>query len=97
MFGFEEKYSLGNDIFSNNEKIVVFPNWKILTNKIYYSALKEEYVAFEKTIIDNDYIERINNYANEILDISNGIIMHDLIRNEENKIGACKIEKKNWY
>lgn len=95
MFGFEEHYSLGNDIFSSNEKIVVFPNGNILTNKIYYSNLKEEYVAFENTVIDSDYIERINEHANKILDISNGIIMHDLIRNEENKIGACKIEKKN--
>ena len=95
MFGFEAKYALGNDIFSSNEKIVVFPNGNVLTNKIYYNALKEEYVAFENTVIDSDYIERINEYASEILDVSNGIIMHDLIRNEENKIGACKIEKKN--
>ncbi len=94
MFGFKEKYSLGHDIFSSNEKIVVFPNGNILTNKVYYNCLRDEYIAFEKTIIDSDYIERINDYATELLEVSNGIVMYDLIRNEESKLGVCEFEKK---
>lgn len=92
MFGFEEKYSLGNDIFSNNEKIVVFPNGNILTNKIYYSALSDEYITFDSNPIESDYIDRLKKYADNLLDVSNGIVTHDLIKNESSKIGACKSE-----
>ena len=95
MFGFKEKYALGNDIFSKNEKIVVFPNGNVLTDKVYYSNLNDEYVTLTDTPIDSDYIERIKNYANEILEVSNGLVVHDLILNEESKIGECKIEKEN--
>lgn len=94
MFGFKDKYGLGHDIFSKNEKIVVFPNGNILTDKVYYSNLNDEYITLSDTPIDSDYISRIKNYANQILDISNGIILHDLIKNEENKIGACENEKE---
>ncbi len=94
MFGFEAKYALGNDVFSSNEKIVVFPSGNILTDKIYYNNLKDEYIAFENTLITNDYIDRLKEYADNILDVSNGIVLHDLIRNEEDKIGACEYEKK---
>ncbi len=97
MFGFSEKYALGNDIFSDSEKIVVFPNGNILTDKVYYSNLNDDYITLSNTPIDSDYIERIKNYANEILDVSNGIIVHDLILNEEDRIGECSNEKENGY
>jgi phosphoglycerol transferase MdoB-like AlkP superfamily enzyme len=93
MFGFKAKYALGNDIFSNNEKIVVFPNGNVLTNNVYYNSLNDEYVALRDTPIESDYIERIKKYANTILDVSNGIVVHDLIKNESERVGACeKIE-----
>ena len=37
LFGFEEKYSLGHDVFSKREGMVVFPNGNVLTDKIYYN------------------------------------------------------------
>ena len=92
MFGFKENYSLGHDIFSNNEKIVVFPNGNVLTDKVYYSVLNEEYISFTNEPIETDYIERLNNYANKILEVSDGIIVHDLIKREESKIGECTSE-----
>ena len=92
MFGINEKYSLGNDIFSSREKIVVFPNGNVLTNKVYYSNLYGNYIAFTNEIIESDYIERISDYANKILEVSNGIITHDLIKNESGRIGEC-VEK----
>ena len=92
MFGFEEKYSLGNDIFSNNEKIVVFPNGNVLTNKIYYSDSNDEYITLTNEPIDGDYIENIKEYANNILNVSNGIIYHDLIANEGKNVGECSNE-----
>lgn len=94
MFGFKDKYGLGHDIFSKNEKIVVFPNGNILTDKVYYSNLNDEYITLNDTPIDSDYISRIKDYANQILDVSNGIVLHDLIKNEESKIGACENEKE---
>ena len=94
MFGFKDKYGLGHDIFSDNEKIVVFPNGNVLTDKVYYSNLNDEYVALNDEPIDTDYISRLKDYANQILDVSNGIVLHDLIKNEEDKIGACEREEK---
>lgn len=94
MFGFKDKYGFGHDIFSNNEKIVVFPNGNVLTDKVYYSNLNDEYVTLSDEPIDSDYISRIKDYANQILDVSNGIVLHDLIKNEEDKIGACEREEK---
>ena len=94
MFGFKDKYGLGHDIFSDNEKIVVFPNGNVLTDKVYYSNLNDEYVALSDEPIDSDYISRLKDYANQILDVSNGIVLHDLIKNEEDKRGACEREEK---
>lgn len=94
MFGFEEKYALGHDIFSDNEKIVVFPNGNVLTNKVYYSNLNNNYVVLTDETIDEDYITRISSNAEKILDVSNGIIRHDLIKKEADKIGECNSEEK---
>ena len=94
MFGFKDKYGLGHDIFSDNEKIVVFPNGNVLTDKVYYSNLNDEYITLSEQPIDTDYISRLKDYANQILDVSNGIVLHDLIKNEEDKIGACEREEK---
>ena len=90
MFGFKEKYSLGHDIFDSNEGIVVFPNGNVLTDKVYYSDLNDEYITFTSEPIEIDYIDKLKEYANNILAVSNGIVTHDLIKNESNRIGECK-------
>ena len=95
MFGFEEKYALGHDIFSNNEHIVVFPNGNILTDKVYYSDSNEEYIMTSNEPIDTEYIDRIKDYADKVLTVSNGIIKYDLIKYESDKIGECKNGQKN--
>ena len=89
MFGFNEKYALGHDIFSNNEHMVVFPNGNVLTDKVYYSDLKDEYIAFSEEPIEIDYINNLKEKADSYLAVSNGIIVHDLIKREENRIGEC--------
>ena len=93
MFGFKDKYSLGHDIFSDNEKIVVFPNGNVLTDKVYYSSLNEDYITFVEEPIDSDYIERISDYSDELLEVSNGIIFHNLIETESNKVKGCNKPK----
>ena len=92
MFGFKEKYSLGHDIFGSGENIVVFPNGNVLTDKVYYSDLNEEYISFTNEPIETDYIDRLKNHASKVLEVSNGIIVHDLIKREESNIGECTNE-----
>lgn len=89
MFGFEEDYSLGHDIFSDEENIVVFPNGNVLTDKVYYSELNEEYIAFTDSVIDKSYIDRIRDYASKVIEVSNGIIKYDLIKTEGKNVGDC--------
>ena len=83
MFNINCKYALGNDIFSDEEKIVVFPGGDILTNKVFYNNSKDEYVMISDEAIDNDYmtkyIERINEYASSKLEVSKGIVRFNLI------------------
>ncbi len=89
MFGFEEKYSLGQDIFNDGEGIVVFPNGNVLTDSVYYSNINEEYISLNEGPISEDYINNIKEYANEVLEVSNGIITHNLIETESDKVGKC--------
>ena len=89
MFGFEEKFSLGQDIFSSEEGIVVFPNGNVLTDNVYYSDLYEEYITFNSNPISSDYINNLKEYANNILEVSNEIVEHDLIKTESDKLGEC--------
>ena len=39
--------------------------------------------------IDIDYINNLKVMADDILDVSNGIIVHDLIKKESSRIGEC--------
>lgn len=89
MFGFDEEYSLGHDMFSDEENIVVFPNGNVLTDKVYFNELNEEYIAFTDEPIENDYIERLREYAANLIEVSNGIIKYDLIKTEGKNVGEC--------
>ena len=91
MFGFESHYVLGNDIFSNNEKIVIFPNGNFLTNKVFYNNLKDEYVLLTNDPIESDYIEKYKEYTESRLDVSKALITHNLIE----KVGNVFDENSN--
>ena len=81
MIGIKPKYALGNDIFNVSENIVVFPSGNWITNKMYYNAGKGTFRQLDlDATIDLDYIEKNNIYANNLIDISNGIITYDLIK-----------------
>ena len=94
LFGFTESYALGHDVFSKEEGIVVFPSGNVLTDKVYYNNLNEEYISFTEDPLSEDYISNLRDYADMILEVSNGIIVHDLIKNEKNNLGECNNEKK---
>lgn len=86
MLGIYNKYALGNDIFSIDENVVVFPNSDWLTNKMYYSSQRSEgKILRDGETVSSDYIEKYNNYADKIITVSNAIITYDLIRKTSEK------------
>ena len=87
MLGLETKYSLGHDIFETKwDNIVPFPNGNYLTNKVYYNASKEEYKPLTSEPIDEMYIEECKIYTENIIELSNDIIVYDLIKNEKDRV-----------
>lgn len=84
MFGYETKYTLGNDLFNIDDNIVVFPNGNWLTNKLYYDTKRESFKLLQDNIVvSNKYIEENSNIALDKINISNYIIMYDLIKKNE--------------
>lgn len=81
MLGTYNPYALGHDIFSTDENVIVFPSGNWMTNKLYYNSSKKEYRQLESdTSISMDYINHYSEYAEEVINLSNGIIDYDLIR-----------------
>ncbi len=81
MLGVTPKYALGNDIFSIDENVVVFPSGNWISNKLYYNSSKEKFRQLDlESSIDMDYINKYNAYAEEMINVSNGIITYDLIK-----------------
>ena len=86
MMGFNNRYSLGHDIFNIKENnIVVFPNGNWVTNKMYYNSQKAEYFPLSEEAISEEEITKNTDYANELLEISNNIIIFDLLNKDKNK------------
>ncbi|MDD2377817.1 MAG: LTA synthase family protein [Bacilli bacterium] len=94
MFGFSNPYALGHDIFSINENVVVFPDGNWLTNKMYYNNQKEEGLLLQTDEpVSRDYIDKYNEYAEKIIDVSDAIIVHDLIRKTQESEKVLKQAK----
>ena len=87
MLGVKTTYNLGNDVMGVKDNIVVFPNGNWLTNNIYYNTQKDQYKILNTDyIVNTDEIEKNNAYVSKKLDISNDIILYDLIKNESKKL-----------
>ncbi len=84
MLGEVNDYALGNDIFNTKEEnYVVFPNVSFVSKDIYYNNSTGEYKALhEGVILSDDYIPSIIESAEKDLNISNSIVVHDLIQKE---------------
>ncbi len=79
MFGFHNPYALGNDMFSVEKNVVVFPSGNWVTNDIYYNAQKNEGKVFEQDgYINIEEVEYYQSYVDELLTVSRGIIVHNL-------------------
>jgi len=94
MFNLEYTYPLGHDIFSKNEKIVVFPNGNVLTNKVFYNNLKDEYILIGEEPIDTEYINRIKEYADTRLEVSKSIIVHNMLETEKDNLERVNKDEK---
>ena len=84
MFGFYNKYQLGHDIFNvigNN--IVCFPNGNWLTDKAYYNSQKVEYFSINGEPISEEEIKNNTEYTNKLLDVSNNIIVFNLLASDK--------------
>ena len=88
MMGFKSPYALGHDIFSIRENnIVIFPNGDFLTQNIYFRNSVNKYMSLgDNLVIEADFIERKQKYVQERLEVSNAIIVFDLIRREREKL-----------
>ena len=85
MFGFYNKYALGHDIFDIKENnTVVFPNGNWVTNNVYYNSQKAEYLSLTEQPVSEEYIKNNTEYTNKLLDVSNNIIVFDLLNEEKN-------------
>lgn len=93
MFEFESPYALGHDIFDIKHKnVVVFPNGNFLTESLYYNNSRGEYRILGDSVnmitLNDDYIEEMKEYTENILELSNSIIVYDLIELEGDKINS---------
>ncbi|MFI3260624.1 MAG: LTA synthase family protein [bacterium] len=87
MYGLVNEYALGNDIFTvKDDNFVSFPSSNFLTSHIYYNSSLEEYkILKDNVILDEEYISYYLGETIKILEVSNGIIVYDLIIKEERK------------
>lgn len=86
MFGITNDYALGHDIFNiKNNNTVVFPDGSFLTNMLYYNNSTGDYkIISQSTVIDENYISDRKKYAENLLDVSNSIIVYNLLNTKEN-------------
>ncbi len=86
MIGIKNEYALGHDIFSiKYDNIVPFPDGDYITSDYYYSSTKDNaYVLKTNAIINDDIIQKGIEYTNKRIQISNDIIIHDLIKYRRN-------------
>jgi len=94
MLGVKPKYALGNDMFSVEDNVVVFPDGNWLTNKVYYNSSNGEFRQLDlDSSIELEYIENNNKYAEKLIGISNSIITYDLIKAYETGEETYRVEK----
>ncbi len=83
MLGLYNKYTMGEDIFSvKDNNLVVFPNGNVLTDKVYYNNSTGEYKALKNVEITDEYIENLSALGEKRLEVSNSIIVYNLLENK---------------
>jgi len=85
MFGLSNDYALGHDIFNiRDNNVIAFPNGNFITNMMYYNNSTGDYkIINENIIIDENYIENRKKDVENLLDVSNAIIVYNLLDAKE--------------
>lgn len=96
MFGFSNPFAMGHDIFNiKNNNTVVFANGNFVTNLVYYNNVTGKYKTLKSDVVlDENYIKNRADEAERILDVSNGIIVHNLIKKDGDNV-LKRIESEN--
>lgn len=84
MVGFKNPFALGHDIFNiKNKNLVIFPNGNFITDSVYYSNVNGNFKTLNNgTVLDENYIKERSEYAENVLEVSNAIIVHNLIEKD---------------
>ncbi len=82
MLGVSSPYQLGHDVMSLTDNLVPFPNGNWLSNSVYYNNSKQEYLPLTDEPISDEYIKENSEKADQILKVSNNIIVYDLIKKD---------------
>ena len=92
MLGIKNEFALGHDIFNiKNDNLVVYPNGNFTTNLIYYNnSTGQSKIIKEGAELSSDYISNLVTKTEDILEVSNAIVVHDLIKEEGDKVLAKK-------
>lgn len=92
MLGIKNDFALGNDIFNiKNNNVVVYPNGNFTTNLVYYNSSKgDTKIIKDGAEIKSDYISSLIEKTESILEVSNAIVVHDLIKLEGDNIKNIK-------
>ena len=92
MFNFYNEYALGKDMFSIKENLVVFPDGNWMTNKMYYNSQSEEGLPLTlDEPVSAEYIKECTNKTQEMIDISDKIIVYDLLK-KQNDLKQLEID-----
>ena len=90
MFNFYNEYAMGKDIFSVKENLIPFPDGNWMTNKVYYNSQKQEYLPLiPGETFNEEYIKELTDETEEMIDISDKIIVYDLFK-KQNDIKALE-------
>ncbi len=92
MLGIKNEFALGHDIFNiKDDNLVVFHDGNFITNLIYYNnSTGQSKIIKEGAELTSDYITNLIAKSEQILDVSNAIIVHDLIKEDGEKVLTIK-------
>lgn len=85
MLGVYSPYQLGHDVMNLTDNIVPFTNGNWISNHVYYNNSKQEYISLTSDPISDEYIKENSAKADEILKVSDSIIVYDLIKADREK------------
>ena len=88
LFGVERNvYQLGHDVLGENLKdnTVVFVDGSYVTSKIYYNGQNSDVYSINGDAINEEYARDNADYADKLIEVSNDIIIYDLIKELKNK------------